>query len=137
MKFVATLILSLLLLPLAGISQKTAITGIAPGAEGKTIKVIRYADLLTFNEEQIASAEVDTSGKFTLSFSPGTTLLVLLSIDLHRAEMYVEPGQAYKINIGALNYNENVEVNPFIQSQSLTLALLDPSEHSLNSWIQE
>jgi peroxiredoxin len=137
MKFVFRYILLLSLLPAAGFSQTTMITGTAPGAEGKTFRVIRYTDLLTFNEEKMGVAEIDSSGNFSVSFDPGTTLLVVLSIGLHRAEMYVEPGQAYRISIGALDYNEKTEVNPFIQSQSLMVAIVDPVENTLNSWIQE
>ena len=34
----------------------TYIAGKAPGAEGKSIRVIRYSDLLTFSEETVATS---------------------------------------------------------------------------------
>jgi peroxiredoxin len=132
--FFSVLVFTVFLTP--GLGQTTLITGNAPGAEGKTIRWFRYGDLLTFREEQIASALVDSAGEFSLSADPGETRYIALEIDFHRTEFYVEPGKSYRLKITEIDYNQAREINPFIISQSLQAEIVNPGMNELNIWIQ-
>jgi peroxiredoxin len=117
-------------------AQTTLVTGNAPGAEGKTIRMFVYRDLLTFREEQIASAKVDSAGDFSISADIGGTRSIALEIDFHRTEFYAEPGKSYRLMVEPMDYNEGREINPFIMSQSLQANLVNPGMNELNIWIQ-
>lgn len=113
----------------------TYIAGKAPGAEGKSIRVIRFSDLLTFTEETLATSPVDSTGAFSLSFPLETTIFGTIAIDFHRAELYLEPGKSYRFSIAPMDYQQITEVNPFIFSQNLRIEMINPGLNELNIWI--
>jgi len=136
MRFFSTLLI-LIGFSAALYGQNTLITGIAPGAEGKTIRLGVYKDLLTFSEDTIVTAVVDPTGNFSLSADPGETRFIFLEIDFHRAEFYIEPGKSYRLKISPMDYNEGREVNPFIMSQNLQTEIINPGLNELNIWIED
>jgi peroxiredoxin len=126
----------ILLLPFVSLSQPVRITGTAPGAEGKRIEVIKFEDLITFQEKTIASSLVDSTGNFSLTFNLDQTIYANLSIDFHRVDFYIQPSKAYNINIAPMNYNEMKEINPFLQSAKLEIGFAKDDPGELNSHIQ-
>jgi thiol-disulfide isomerase/thioredoxin len=130
-------LLLMTLLPLLLAAQVTKITGSAPGAEGKKIEVIAAADLLTGLETSLAQATVDSTASFTLSFRTDRILSVVLAIDFHRGEIYIEPGKSYNLSIAPLDYNQMLELNPFEESQSLEIFLKESKPDDLNSLVQD
>ncbi len=123
-----------LLLSLA-IRSQTVIMGTAPGAEGKTITLTAPGDLLTFYEVALASAEVGQDGSFSLSVELTETRYITLSIRLHSVSIFAEPGKTYELRIVEMNYDEDREVNPFIQSRSLQAVIMHPEADDLNIMI--
>ncbi len=119
----------------ASFAQKTLLSGVAPGAEGKLIVLSRTGDLISNLEVILASAPVDSTGQFSFAFDLDETSLVTISIDFHKAEMYMEPGTTYRVNIGARRYDVDTEINPFIQAQKLTLEPEETNEQELNMLI--
>ncbi|MEI7662039.1 MAG: TlpA disulfide reductase family protein [Bacteroidota bacterium] len=120
---------------LAAGAQKTVINGVAPGAERKTIQLSTPGDLITFLEKPLATAKVDSTGHFTLSVSLAKTIYSIITIDFHKTELYLEPTKTYNVRIAPMNYDDNTEVNPFIQSQNLGLEIADTSSSELNNLI--
>jgi peroxiredoxin len=115
------------------LSQKITVQGVAPGAERKTIRISAPGDLLTYLEKPLAKATIDSTGNFTLSFQSDHTVLAILSIDFHKAEMLVEPSKHYSLRIAPMNYDDITEINPFLQSQNLSLEILRPEPPELNA----
>lgn len=116
-------------------AQKTVIRGIAPGAELKRIEIIAPADLITYWEQTLAGSVVDSTGNFSLSLDLKETLQVTISIDFHKAELFLEPGKSYDLRIAPMRYDEYTEVDPFIQSQKLSMELADAAPDELNAVI--
>ncbi|MEI6455239.1 MAG: TlpA disulfide reductase family protein [bacterium] len=100
-------------------AQKTTISGTAPGAEGKKIILVKFSDLITFEEIILDSAIVDSTGKFTLDHDLAEPVYVSVSIDFHKVEMFLEPGREYGLIIAPQDYNNYKEINPLLQSQNL------------------
>ena len=124
-----TSLLVLLFLASALFGQKTVIMGIAQGAERKQISVTVPGDLITLWEKPLVSGKIDSTGHFMLSCTLAKTTNATISIDFHKVELLLEPGKSYDLMIAAMNYDEFEEVNPFIQSQNLTLeGLSDPKD---------
>ena len=130
------LILIFPFLPLLTVSQVTKITGTAPGAEGRKIEVITSSDLVTGLEMTLAQATIDSTASFTLSLNTDETISTFLAIDFHRGELFIEPGRSYILSIAPLNYNEMLEINPFVESQSLEITLQENKPDELNALIQ-
>ncbi|MEI7897556.1 MAG: redoxin domain-containing protein [bacterium] len=116
-------------------AQKTVITGTAPGAERKMIRLTTPGDLITMWDKPLASAKVDSTGHFTLSANLQETVSAVISIDFHKAEMFLEPSRTYSIQITRMNYDDYKEVNPFIQSQNLTIEMPEMNPQELNALI--
>ena len=125
-------LITLICLVFSSYSQQVTITGSAIGAEGKTIRIIAWGDLITFTEERVAEAEIDTMGNFSMTFDLPSTTFIAVAIDLHRLELLMQPGQTYKMKLAPINYTDNLEVNPFILSQNLKIELINPDKNELN-----
>ena len=59
--------LFLLIIPVSGFTQITKINGVAPGAEGRIIRLVAPGDLITFVEKNLSQATIDSSGHFSIS----------------------------------------------------------------------
>jgi thiol-disulfide isomerase/thioredoxin len=130
-------LLFLLILPLACFSQLTKITGIAPGAEGKIIRLVAPGDLITFVENTLAQTTVDSAGKFDFSVELKTPLYIGITVDFHRADLYFEPGKFYYVKCAPMNYKRTTEVNPLIQSENIQVQGLNSDADDLNFFIQQ
>jgi len=129
--------LFLLILPISGFSQITRITGIAPGAEGRIIRLVAPGDLITFVEKNLSQANIDSAGKFTISVELYTPIYAGFTIDFHRADLYLEPGKTYFMKCVPMNYKVTTEVNPLIQSESIQIEALNSDSDDLNFLIQQ
>jgi len=129
--------LFLLIIPISGFSQTTIISGIAPGAEGRLIRLIVPGDLITFVEKDLSQANIDTAGKFTFSVELKTPVYAGLTIDFHRTDLYLEPGKTYSLRFAPMNYKVTTEVNPLIQSQNIQILKLSSDADDVNFFIQQ
>jgi peroxiredoxin len=120
----------ILFLPAISIGQPVKITGTAPGAEGKTIVLSAPADLISFLDKTLSKAKIDSTGKFVLTATVSKTYYVTLSIEFHQCMMFIEPGKTYDISISPVNYNQQGDINPFLESQNLDMnfTVKDPDE---------
>jgi thiol-disulfide isomerase/thioredoxin len=122
---------------LPAISQPVNVTGEAPGAEGKTIKFLTWGDQITYLETEAARTKIDSTGHFSISFGLPYTSYVAVAIDLHRSNLYMQPGRSYFMKIAPMDYDKELEVNPFILSQNLGIELINPGDNELNVWIRD
>jgi peroxiredoxin len=93
-----TLIL-LILLAAEAFSSSTVISGTATGKEGKTVRLLSYADQLSYKKVTLASSRVAENGTFTLSLELNSTTYAMLDLDYRQAEIFLLPGESYKIVI--------------------------------------
>jgi len=136
MRFSGILIL-VIFFSLVSVAQKTIINGFAPGAELKIIEISTPGDLITFWEKPLTTSRIDSTGHFSLTVNLEKTINVIISIDFHKTEMFLEPSKTYDIRIAPMKYNEYTEVNPFIQSQNLSLDTVNRDPQELNNLIGE
>jgi thiol-disulfide isomerase/thioredoxin len=126
-----------LIIPFSVNSQPVKITGTALGAEGRLVHLFVTKDFITFLEDEVAKARIDSVGQFSLTLDIKHIVSASLSIDFHRVEMFLEPGKSYKLEIAPMNYNSMVEVNPFIQSENLQVNFRNEDPEELNALIQQ
>ncbi len=121
------------------IAQNAVIKGYAPGAENKTIKIIKYSDQITYTEKVIASAVIMPTGEFNIElkniFEP---IYAVIDISLYRANIYIEPNTAYEIKIDSADYRYFTDIyNPYLNTPPLNISILNSNEKDLNSLIQD
>lgn len=126
-----------LLFPFLTVAQVTRITGSAPGAEGKIIRIMAPRDLITMEETTLAEGRVDSAGKFNMTANLKTVQFGSLNIDFHRAEVYFEPGKLYFFKCAPMNYNATEEVNPLIQSESIQIDGMGSDKDDVNFYINQ
>lgn len=116
-------------------AQNTFISGTAPGAEGKDLRITTPGDRLTFTEKLLGQVEIDGMGNFSIALELNKPTDATLSVHFHTAEMILEPGANYLLEIGAMNYDDVTESDPFLQAQNLQVAILKPVPCGLNQQI--
>lgn len=138
MKFCRIFLLTLVLIPFVALSQKTIISGIAHGAKGKTIRVVKYADQITYIDSCVASTPVDSSGKFKLILDLDTTIFTYLKIDFFRAPLYVEPEKMYDLRIDSVDYDApDNKVNPYLLPSELKYKIVNADSMELNNVVSK
>jgi len=86
---------------LVGFSAETVIQGTLGNFEGKTIRVAKYSDYVTYNKLWIDQA-VLKEGKFNLSFDLLQTTQIIIRLEDKETVLFAEPGKVYNVN---LSYN--------------------------------
>lgn len=130
--YIATCII---FLPLCLAAQSTIIKGYAPYYKGKTIYVSTYKDFITYTPLQLASAEVNDSGKFQFQFdSLIHSTYIYLGIDSYKGDMYLVPGNLYQVEFPAPDSTHYQ--NPFVE-HSINLVFYITDTLELNSLIMD
>ncbi|MCD4745867.1 MAG: TlpA family protein disulfide reductase [Bacteroidales bacterium] len=136
MKKISGFFLAFLVLCISTYAQNTTIKGLAPRAEGKSIRIITYSDQISYLEKTIAITTIDTGGKFFFDLNIQNTIFAYLDIDFQKADFYLEPEKNYEIKIDTLNFL-NEQYNSFINPQYLNVQIINTNKNELNLLIQK
>ncbi|NVO03481.1 MAG: hypothetical protein HXX09_12345, partial [Bacteroidetes bacterium] len=119
------------------VSNSITIKGIAPGASGKTIKLVVFSDQINYIEKTIASAPIDTGGSFNISATIEKTTMAFLKIDLCRSRIFLQPKTNYDLKLDPFDYNNPDEKNnSFIDPPELSYTITN-SKEELNLAIRD
>jgi thiol-disulfide isomerase/thioredoxin len=127
-----------ILAPSTLFSQNVTVKGkVLKGAEGKTIALYAYSDQLTYTFTKIASAKIDSTGKFNFSFKTDKIIFAYLKIDFNQAPIYIEPWKTYDMVItcadcGAADDHQN----PYLYPKQLDVVLSGKDSSEINSLIE-
>jgi thiol-disulfide isomerase/thioredoxin len=117
-------------------AQNVTLKGVAKGAEGKTLDIYTYSDLLSYTLEKIASGKIDTSGNFNFSFKTDETIFTYVKVGFTRAPLYVEPGMTYNLKISCEECKSlDDKTNPYLDPKELLLAIESTDSTELNNLI--
>ncbi len=78
---------------------QTTIKGIARNAAGKTIRVVGFSDLFSFQRLILASTRINNDGEFTLTVDTDEPRFCILTIDYQQKELYLVPGNTYTVEV--------------------------------------
>lgn len=137
MKNIFSVILCLFFYVLHSSAQDVTMKGSAPGAAGKTIKIISYADLITYNEKVLAKAIVDNKGNFSMTFPLTSTVYTKIKIMFGKTDLYLEPHKTYELMIDSADYNVDDKYNPFLSPKLLNVSIINAEKNELNSLMQK
>jgi thiol-disulfide isomerase/thioredoxin len=134
-------ILTLLLLFQTGLlfseNSRIKINGYFPGAEGLTIRLMEYGDLISFREQEISSAVIDDSASFSIEIIRHNPQYVFFRIDHALMGMFVEPGNTYSLDFEPVNFPHlDDSRNPYLDPWYFNFNVVKP-ENNLNDLIDE
>lgn len=118
--------------------EPVIINGMAKGAAGKIVSLITYSDQITFTEEKLTTAKIDSAGKFTLKADIQDVIQSFVKIEYYKSELYLEPGKVYEIIINTnQSYRNNSIVNPYLENTGLSMNIKNSDENELNNLISK
>jgi len=113
----------------------TVISGEIQGGAGKKIILSRMCSLVNQWTIPLVEKRVETNGHFSLELELDETFCALISIEFHKAEIFLVPGEKYTLLISLPENPETPDLNPFSQAQSLAVELHDRDPLELNNAI--
>lgn len=113
--------------------SQTTIKGTAKKAEGKTIRLIGFKDLFSFQRETIASCKVDENGGFELEVDVDEPTFTLLSIDYQQKELYLEPNKSYEVEV---KYDADAPLLAIMSPPDFSFEFLNADSNNLNLMIR-
>src|SRR6056297_3071117 len=77
--------------------EQTRLFGQAPDFAGENIKLYRYTNRITNEEEQIGVIAMDADGSFETTISLEETSYMFMRIGVYEAFIFLEPGREYHL----------------------------------------
>ncbi|MCK9611766.1 MAG: TlpA family protein disulfide reductase [Bacteroidales bacterium] len=119
-------------------AQNVTISGVAKGAEGKTILLKQYSDFFSMNEVPVAKNVIDSLGCFTIKGNINGTSMAVIHIEYYSGEIYLEPNKTYNVEIKNLVFNEKFDkVNYTLSPFTCFVRVLTEDKNELNSLVQK
>lgn len=82
------------------------ISGFFPGAEGETLHLMAYEDLVSRQPLHLSSAKIDSTGSFKLTTSLNESRVLFLRVFNAKNYLYAAPGESYLLEYEKLVIND-------------------------------
>ncbi len=115
-------------------ATETQVTGNIPGAGNKEIRIIAYSDQVTYLDTVIAQQLIDPEGNFSMTLDLTETVYTRLDIEYFNIELYLEPGENYKITADSISFQGNFR--PYYKKESLNCTITS-GNNNLNQRISD
>lgn len=100
-------------------NQQT-IVGVAPGAEGREIKLLFIDNYISEQPFKVASSFIDSAGMFSLMYSNTYTREAILRIDYYETTIFLEPQiNQYDIVFAPFEYSQNEKMNVLLNPHAI------------------
>jgi len=135
------MIRSLILISLLTISfnlvfpAETTISGKLPGGSGNEIRLIAYADYISYTEVLLDRTLIDSIGGFHLETDILETRQVILDLDYYSTTFYLEPGKKYQLDFDSISMAD--QYRPFYEKEPLVFQIISDESMELNNLIFE
>jgi len=116
---------------------RISINGKFPGAEGQVVRLLEYADMVSYHEREIGSDKVDENGNFSINLIRYRPQYVFFRIDHARMGFFIEPGQTYLLEFDPVNFTQlDDSRNPYLDPWFFQYRIVEPA-NNLNHQINE
>jgi len=132
-KITATFIL-ILLIGLTLRAEISSVSGKIINGKGLTIRLITYSDQVSYLRETLASAPIGEDEKFHFTIENNAIKYVWLDIEFQQAEMFIQPGQSYEIEIELKNLSISTS---YYNRTGLPIKIVKDDSDNLNLYIQD
>ncbi len=117
------------------VAQRVRISGVAPGAAGRTIRWRVAADPLSGLSWEVDACRIADDGAFSLQGMFRETMPTVLEIDYYSGTLFVTPGADYRLRFHPYDYTLDRRLNVFFPGTPvppLTFDIEAPADERLN-----
>jgi peroxiredoxin len=114
---------------------ETKISGMLPGGSGNEIRMIAYADYISYTEILLGRTIVNSIGEFNLMADILETQQVILDLDFYTTTFYLEPGKNYLLQFDSISMAD--QYRPFYEKEPLVFRIVSDEPNELNNLIFE
>lgn len=115
------------------IAQKISIEGIETDYCNEEIIVYKYANLITYQEEELTRIEIDDFGNFSFSFVADEITFIFMHLGIYKGYLFVEPGHSYQIILPDRKDKTKAQLlNPFFEEENIHIGILNSDSTELN-----
>ena len=112
------------------------ITGNFPGAQCQVVRLLEYADMISYHEREIGSDRVDENGNFSINLIRYQSEYVFFRIDHARMGFFIEPGQSYRFEFDPVDFSQlDDSRNPYLDPWYFNFRIVEPAV-TLNNYIE-
>jgi peroxiredoxin len=134
MKKISAVIILILLFGLTLRAETSVVSGKIINGRGLTIRLMTYSDQVSYLRKTLASAQIGDDGLFNFIVENNTTKYVWLDLEFQQAELFIQPGQSYEIEIELKNLATS---NAYYNRTSLPIKIVTDDAENLNLYIQD
>ncbi len=117
------------------VATETTIEGHLSGGENLEIRLVTYADQITYAEQILDRTEIDSSGSFSLSADLKKTVIAFLDIEFFSSVIYLIPGEHYVLEWDSVSISD--QFRPFYNKEQLPFRIISGDSLNLNSLISD
>ncbi|HSG68101.1 MAG TPA: thioredoxin-like domain-containing protein [Bacteroidales bacterium] len=110
-------------------AKETIVSGSVSGAEGQIIRMIAYDDFISRKLITLDSENINADGTFSFEFDIEETIMAYLDINYQRAEIFLEPGEAYRVEV---KYDRDNHLASYFDRQGLVYDFIRPDDDNIN-----
>jgi peroxiredoxin len=128
-------ILILIFLTLFALPQyaaRTIVRGVVTGKAEGTVRLISYADQVSYKKVVLCDSRIEKDGTFSLSVELEETLFTLLELDYQQGELFVGPGLEYSVRIVP---DRDIQIKAYYDREPLGIYILDEPEGGINKLV--
>lgn len=134
MKKLSFIAIILLLGICSAFAKTSTISGKVSKGEGLTVRLMTFADHVTYLRQTLAESTIQDDGRFSLTCDLRTTKYCWIDIEFQQAELFIQPGQQYEI---VIELNEQNLSTSYYDRLGLDMEVVRDDTSRLNLYIQD
>lgn len=119
-------------IPAVLLSQSTIVSGFAPDGQGQVIRIMAFDDFISKKIITLGESKIGDSGQFSIEIELTETIGAFLDINYQRAELFLEPGKSYDLEI---IYDAANRMESYFDRQGLQYIFREDDPNELNRMI--
>lgn len=121
----------IIFLGLTAFSAETRISGkIINSNKSELVRILGYRDFITYDLETLGYTYSDKNGNFEIEIAIQDVRYILIDVDFHRADFYLEPGRSYSLE---LSKSRSKEVAGYGADPYLLVKIISPASNLTRS----
>lgn len=118
--------------------KQTRVFGHAPDYKNMVLVFEHYQNYLTYEEEELFSIKVDSTGHFSFSFPLEKTTYAYADLGNFRGFLYLQPGENYQLKLPPFHpVPQAQKLNPFFEPEPISLGIMNRDSTDLNAQIRD
>jgi len=115
-------------------AEITVVSGRVVNGNGMTIRLMTYADQITYQRVSLAGTTIGEDGRFSLSADLTSVLYGWLDLEFQNADIFLQPGRSYEVE---LELNDHSLASSYYNRTGIPVKFIKDDSDRLNQSIQD